>query len=133
MVNLTTNIPAAAAVEWVKKWKVTYHNDNDNLSPPCLVVGVTLYDRISGVDVPWPIGQQILYLRDSVPSQVLVENGSATSMHNQFLAANVALSGTPYTAITNAINAATGKNAIRLAIEGLLVSAGALPASFAGT
>jgi hypothetical protein len=137
MQNLITNIPAVALVNVLKKWKVTYHNDNDNVVPPCVVVGVTLYDRyeINSVqtDVPWPIGQQMLYLYNATPSQVLIVNGSATSVQNQFLAANVSLAGTPYTTISNAINLVTGKAAQRNAIETLLVAAGALPASFAST
>lgn len=60
-------------------------------------------------------------------------NAGATDVRNQFQVQNVQLSGTPYTTITAAMDAVKGKAAIKAAIAGLLVSVGALPASFASS
>lgn len=54
MQNLTTNIPVTAAVANGKKWEVKYYNDADQLNPPCLIVGINLYDHTTAAgDILW--------------------------------------------------------------------------------
>ena len=132
MINCTTNFPTSMPVSWVKKWGVTYLNDNDGPTPPALIVGVSLYDH-SGADIAWPYNPYMLYLYDAVPSQVLTVNPSPTDLRNQFLLSQVQLSGTAYTTLTAAMYAATGKGNMRKAVENLLVTAGAMPSQLAGT
>jgi hypothetical protein len=74
-----------------------------------------------------------LVIRDNVNSSVLRINAAPTSAGDQFVSVLATLSGTPYTTLTAAMYAATGKANMRRVVENLLVTVGALPAEFAGT
>jgi hypothetical protein len=134
MINLTANFVAAFSVGKVVKYNITHLQDLDREAPAkpnYLVVQVSLFDTGSS---PWPINPFTLYIYDAPhASQVLTINATPTGLNDQFIRQDVVLPGTPYTTLTAAMYAATGKANMRKAVESLLVQTGALPEAFAGT
>jgi hypothetical protein len=130
MKNLTTNYNLTNATNRVVKWEIGRPTDMDDLSPPTLIVPVTLYTEGTKA---FPISPFVLYIRDAVPSEVLIVDSAATALLREFRINSQTLAGTPYTTLVTAMYAATGKANMRRAVEDLLVAVGALPAVLAGT
>jgi hypothetical protein len=130
MKNLTTNYTLTNAANRVVKWEIGRPTDGDDLSPQTLIVPVTLYTEGTKA---FPISPFVLYIRDAVPSEVLIVDSAATALLREFRINSQTLAGTPYSALVAAMYAASGKVAMRRAVEDLLVSVGALPAVLAGT
>jgi hypothetical protein len=130
MKNLTTNYNLANAVNRIIKWECGRVQDNDDGTPPVLIVPVTLYSEGAKL---WPISPFVLYIRDSVPSEILIVNAAASSLLGEFRISSQTLPGTPYTTMVAAMYAVSGKTNMRKAVEDLLVAAGALPSILAWT
>jgi hypothetical protein len=130
MINLATNINAVKPIADLRKWEVSHVSDFDNIDLPQFAIALRLYGQNSN---PWPGNPYTLYIRDTGQSYVLTANATPLSLVDQFLLANTTLDGTPYTTLATAYYAATGKNNQKKAIENLLITIGAVPASFAGT
>ena len=131
MINLTSNFTAAKPIADVRKFEVVKVRDFDTEeSSPTLLVQVALYGQSSN---PWPGNPFNVYIRNTVASYVMTINATPTGLTDQFLPVSTVLSGAPYTTLTDAYYAATGKTNMRKAVENLLVTVGALPAQFAGT
>jgi hypothetical protein len=130
MVNLTANRAAAKPISDVRKWEVKKADDQDDIAIPQLSMQVRLYGANSA---PWPGNPFTLQIRDTGTSYVMTENTTPTSLIDQFVLANVQLTGTPYATLVAAYYAATGKANMKKALEPLLVGLGILPATLAGT
>ena len=131
MINLTTNIPIANDIPNIRKWSVVDVHDYSNQTPPYLMITVTLFGPGAVA-----FGSYTLCIYDAIASTVLQVNPSPQQISDQFVYANVILSGTAYTTLAALWNGATSPSthAGRLkAVEAALVSAGVLSSYFAGS
>jgi hypothetical protein len=129
MINLTTNFNITLPISRATKWKVDRVDDQEDLTPPQLLVKVRFYDG----NTEWPTNPYVLYIRDTTPSQILTVNASPMGLRDAFQIDESTLSGTAYTTLAAAYWAASGKSNMKKAVENLLVSSGALPSQLAGT
>ena len=117
MKNLITNLNVTNSINRAVKWEIGQPKDLDDGDVPVLVIPVTLYTEGTR---KWPISPFTLYIRDSVPSEILIADQAATSLLQEFRISSQTLPGTPYTTLTTAMYATSGKASMRRAVEDLL-------------
>jgi hypothetical protein len=130
MITCTTQRAAAKPVGDCRKWEVLRWQDQDELAIPQITIQVALYGQSNN---PWPGNPFSLTVRDTGLSYILTENATPTSLLDQFVLANVQLTGTPYATLVAAVYAASGKAGMRRALEPLLITLGIVPATLTGT
>lgn len=127
--TLTTPISIVNAITSIAKWEVFGYQDNDALASPTVNVIV----RVWKLNTTY--GLYSLVASDVQNSLCLMVNLSPASLTDQLITGYQDLSAnTPYTAITNAHDAAVGnQKAKKVAVEAVLVARGLLSAAFAGS
>ena len=132
MINLTTNITITNDIPRIVKWQVADAHDCANQTPPCLTLALNLIG--SGAVI---FGSYNLAIFDTLASTTLTVNPTPQGLSDQFLYGSAVLTGHQYTALSAIWNGnctGGGTRAKRLAaLEAALVTAGVLPAAFAGT
>ena len=98
MFTLATPFVVRAPITDVTNFEVIFVQDNHRQTPPCLIVTVRLY---SSAGIPWEV-PQVLYLYDSIPSQILVANVNATSLSSQFAVTSKNLDVAAYSIVSSA-------------------------------
>jgi hypothetical protein len=134
MKTCTTQVSATHPVGDARKWQVIQVSDQDDIAIPQMTIQINLLGQVNS---PWPGNPYTLYVRDTGQSYVLTLNASPLGLTDQFILANVSLTGTPYTTLAAAYYGATGKNGMRLAVENAInannCALGIIPAALFGT
>ena len=132
MINLTTNITILNDIPRITKWQVADAHDCANQTPPCLTLALNLIGPGAVI-----FGSYNLAIFDTLASTTLIVNSTPQGISDQFLYGSAVLTGNQYTALSAIWNGnctGGGTRAKRLAaLEAALVTAGVLPAAFAGT
>ena len=134
MKTLTTPVSIVNAMVTIGKISVVQYIDHDDVSPPWAEVHYRAFS-LSGKQYPGTGAQFDFSLAafDVNPCLCLGVNAAPQTSSDQLQTFSTTLSGTPYTTISNAANAATGKAAIRQAVENACQTVGLVTAALAGT
>lgn len=135
MKTLTTPVSVVNVIATIGKISVVQFVDHDDVSPPWAEVHYRVFSQGGNKQYPGAGAQFdfVLAAFDANPCLCLGVNAASMTASDQLQTFSTTLSGTPYTTISNAANAATGKNAIRIAVEDACQTVGLVTAALAGS
>jgi hypothetical protein len=128
MKTLTTQIPVTNTMANLNRWQILSVRDNEFLSPPSVEISLQFIGG-NGKIYPYPQASFTLTAYDSINSTTIAVNANPVRFNDQLVPISVLISGA-YTAITNALYGASGKAAIKTAVESAILSTGLLDANF---